>query len=66
MAVNPTGSGAPDPAALLASLESDFATLLSPTQTVTYNSDGTVATEARGGVTRTYTYNSDGTIASVA
>lgn len=34
--------------------------------TYTWNADGTVATQTRGGVTRTYNWNSDGTLGSVS
>lgn len=40
------------------------APLLTPPTTVTYNGDGTVATQTIGGVATTYTYNGDGTVAT--
>jgi hypothetical protein len=42
-----------------------YAPLLTPATTVTYNADGTVATETRGGVTRAYTY-ANGNLTAVA
>jgi YD repeat-containing protein len=35
-----------------------------PASTITYNTDGTVATVTENGVTTTYTYNADGTVAT--
>lgn len=34
--------------------------------TYTWNTDGTPATQTRGGVTRTFTWNTDGTLGSVS
>lgn len=36
--------------------------LANPTLTVTYNTDGTVASTVENGVTTTFTYNTDGTV----
>jgi YD repeat-containing protein len=41
-----------------------YAPLLVPVSTLTYNGDGSVATQVIGGVTTTYAYNGDGTVAS--
>lgn len=39
-----------------------YATILTPAESLTYNADGTVATQTIGGVATTYTYNADGTV----
>lgn len=36
------------------------------TQTITYNTDGSVATVTENGITTTYTYNTDGSVATDA
>ena len=41
-----------------------YGTLLTPPTTVTYNPDGSVATQVIGGITTTYVYNPDGTVAT--
>jgi YD repeat-containing protein len=43
----------------------DFETYANPTLSVTYNSDGTVASTVENGTPVTYTYNSDGTVNTV-
>ena len=43
-----------------------YAPILTPAETLTYNGDGTVATQTIAGVATTYTYNPDGTVATEA
>ena len=49
--------GAPDPSGT-------YAPVLTPPTTITYNGDGTVATQTIGGVATVYGYNADGTVAT--
>lgn len=49
---------------IAASLNATYASAFSDAQTITYNTDGSVATVTENGVTTTYTYNPDGTVAT--
>jgi YD repeat-containing protein len=66
VAVNGTASSTPDAASLLSSLTSTYAPILTPAATLTYNADGTVATQTVASVVTTYTYNADGSVATEA
>lgn len=45
-------------------LNATYASAFAASQTITYNTDGSVATVTENGVTTSYTYNSDGTVAT--
>lgn len=67
MPVTGIGSAAQvDPVASLVTALTSYVPLSSLQETITYNSDGTVAavTETTSGAVTTYTYNSDGTVAT--
>lgn len=65
-------TGGPVPAPILPSNgvapggKNTYATILTPATGLTYNADGTVATQTVAGVTTSYTYNADGTVATEA
>lgn len=45
-------------------LTATYASAFAASQSITYNSDGSVATVTENGVTTSYTYNADGTVAT--
>jgi len=47
-----------------AAASSTYGTLLTPVETIAYNTDGTVSSQTIGGVATTYTWNTDGTLAT--
>lgn len=47
-----------------AELTATYASAFPAAQSITYNTDGSVATVTDNGITTTYTYNTDGTVAS--
>jgi YD repeat-containing protein len=54
----------PDLADVIARLPGTYVPILTPATGLTYNADGTVATQTVAGVATSYTYNADGTVAT--